>query len=331
LRWRSPGRDWSRQSPAHTLESDGFHRCARIPAPAKRAVKQVTEIALSAATLSKTQPLPENASFAAGGDDVPLTVRQAATLGCQRPNSVSLGRAKADSPSPRDGPKHPVLEIGSRALPRNIQAGGGNCQDRVNTIAPHTRARMARPYGWSIETGTEGLSGNQRTRKTGRRPSGNCGVASRPGTTRSSISSAEETTCERACGSAPQTGVLPGIRSWASAQMTLRTIFRGAFRLGFNSRPLPALLKKIGLRRRQSTRNCGPSPYAERRGSQEAASLEPMFRGRVSIEGEGPASASLYDLVRAAADRVSGARNTCATSYGSSLRRGFGCIRNSCR
>jgi excisionase family DNA binding protein len=34
---------------------------------------------MSAATLSKTQPLLENASFAAGGDDVPLTVRQAAT------------------------------------------------------------------------------------------------------------------------------------------------------------------------------------------------------------------------------------------------------------
>ena len=34
---------------------------------------------MGAATVSKTQALPENASFAAGGDDVPLTVRQAAT------------------------------------------------------------------------------------------------------------------------------------------------------------------------------------------------------------------------------------------------------------
>jgi len=34
---------------------------------------------MSAATLSKTQPLPVNASLAAAGDDVPLTVRQAAT------------------------------------------------------------------------------------------------------------------------------------------------------------------------------------------------------------------------------------------------------------
>ena len=36
-------------------------------------------LGMSAATLSKTQPFPENASFTAGGDDVPLTVRQAAT------------------------------------------------------------------------------------------------------------------------------------------------------------------------------------------------------------------------------------------------------------
>src|SRR5580700_4587955 len=32
---------------------------------------------------------------------------------------------KADSPSPRDGPQHPVLEIGVGALPRSIQTGGG--------------------------------------------------------------------------------------------------------------------------------------------------------------------------------------------------------------
>ena len=61
------------------------------------------------------------------------------------------------------------------ALPRNFQTGGGNWQDRVNTMAPYIRAKMARSYGWSIETGTESVSGNQRSRKTGRRRSGNCG------------------------------------------------------------------------------------------------------------------------------------------------------------
>jgi excisionase family DNA binding protein len=34
---------------------------------------------MSTATLSKTQPLPVNAALAGIGDDVPLTVRQAAT------------------------------------------------------------------------------------------------------------------------------------------------------------------------------------------------------------------------------------------------------------
>jgi len=35
----------------------------------------------------------------------------------QPSDRVSLGRAKADSPSPRDGSKHPVSEIGSRTIP----------------------------------------------------------------------------------------------------------------------------------------------------------------------------------------------------------------------
>jgi len=34
---------------------------------------------MSTATLSKTQPLPLNASLSAGDDELPLTVRQAAT------------------------------------------------------------------------------------------------------------------------------------------------------------------------------------------------------------------------------------------------------------
>ena len=34
---------------------------------------------MSTATLSKTQPFPFNAALAGAGDDVPLTVRQAAT------------------------------------------------------------------------------------------------------------------------------------------------------------------------------------------------------------------------------------------------------------
>jgi hypothetical protein len=43
-----------------------------------------------------------------------------------------------------------------------------------------------------------------------------------------------------------------------------------------------------GLERRDSPSGAqGPSPHAERRSSQEAASSKPMFRGGVSGEGEG--------------------------------------------
>src|SRR6266478_3988169 len=46
---------------------------------------------------------------------------------------VSLGRAEADSPSPRNGSKHPVSQIGSRNIPRIIQTGDGECLEHVNT------------------------------------------------------------------------------------------------------------------------------------------------------------------------------------------------------
>ena len=59
-------------------------------------------------------------------------------------------------------------------------------------MAPYTHAKMARFYGWSTETGTESVSGNQRSQKTGRRRSGNFGNDSKPGTTRSSMSSGKE-------------------------------------------------------------------------------------------------------------------------------------------
>src|ERR1035437_4488541 len=51
--------------------------------------------------------------------------RSRCVLGRQYPNGVSLGRAKADSPSPRDGPQHPILEMGFGALPCAVQTGRG--------------------------------------------------------------------------------------------------------------------------------------------------------------------------------------------------------------
>jgi hypothetical protein len=63
-----------------------------------------------ATTVLRTAPDRE------GGRD--LSWRQAA-------DGVSLGRAKADSPPPRDGPQHPVFEIGFASLPRAVQRRGG--------------------------------------------------------------------------------------------------------------------------------------------------------------------------------------------------------------
>ena len=60
----------------------------------------------------QTPTLQRDAAVAA--DDRPLSVREAAVFSWrQSTNRVSLGRAKADSPSPRDGPQHPVPQIGS--------------------------------------------------------------------------------------------------------------------------------------------------------------------------------------------------------------------------
>ena len=208
--------------------------------------------------------------------------RSRCVLGRQRPNSVSLGRAKADSPSPRDGPKYPIPQIGSGALPRNIQAGGGNWRDRVNTMAPYTRAKMARSYGWSIETGAESVSGNQRSQKTGRRRSGNCGNDSKPGTTRSSMSSGKENIYSSRIGRTFSSRTTPSHQSEqkrrmkrmdvrpctsrrrlvggplaTSVRMTLKIISDGDCRREFRSGPRPESFNEIGLSRRPSIRNCG--------------------------------------------------------------------------
>src|SRR5581483_2306534 len=95
----------------------------------------------------------------------------------------------------------PVPQVGSRAFPRDFQTGGGNCQDRVNTMAPYIRVKTARSYGWSIGTGTENGSGNQQTQMTGRKRSGNCASGFRPGTTRSLRSSGKESSYNLRSGS----------------------------------------------------------------------------------------------------------------------------------
>src|SRR6202041_665762 len=50
-------------------------------------------------------------------------------------NCVSLGRAKADSPSPRHGSEHPFSSIGSRNISRVLQTGDGECLEHESTTA----------------------------------------------------------------------------------------------------------------------------------------------------------------------------------------------------
>ena len=63
----------------------------------------------------------------------PLTVREAARFLGVSPQTVYLWVERKQIPSPRDGPQHPVSQIGSRALPQPLQAGGGGWHDHVST------------------------------------------------------------------------------------------------------------------------------------------------------------------------------------------------------
>jgi len=148
-------------------------------------------------------------------------------------------------------------------------------------MAPYIRATMARFYGWSSGTGTESVSGNQRSQKTGRRRSINFASGSRPGTTRSLTSSGKERNCNSRIGwstfwrttqsrqsgrkkRTKQTNVRPGISKRPLVeeqlvilrQMTSSTIFGGGFRREYNSEPPRVSFRKTCSSRRQSIRNC---------------------------------------------------------------------------
>jgi len=67
-------------------------------------------------------------------DERPVTVREAAKfLGVSLPTVYLWGRAKADSPSPRNGSKYPVPQIGSRNIPRVLRTGDGECLEHAST------------------------------------------------------------------------------------------------------------------------------------------------------------------------------------------------------
>jgi hypothetical protein len=67
-----------------------------------------------------------DAPLATVANELPIRVREAAVFLGVSPQTVYLWvERNADSPVPRDGSQHPVLEIGVGFLPRAVQTGGG--------------------------------------------------------------------------------------------------------------------------------------------------------------------------------------------------------------
>lgn len=88
---------------------------------------------------------------------------------------ISLGRAKADSPSPGDGPKHPIPQVGSGALPRKLQTRSGKWEDGVNMTGASINAPTGPFFGCGIEI--EVANGNRNPPKPliGTRRTAGCG------------------------------------------------------------------------------------------------------------------------------------------------------------
>src|SRR5712691_10003516 len=100
----------------------------------------------------------------------------------QHPNRVSLGRAKADSPSPRNGSEHPISEIGSRNIPRVFQTGDGEWLDRVSMMVCCISEVEPNSGGCGTGNGTAAAGGNLPSPKTGRKLRRNSGNGFKPGT-----------------------------------------------------------------------------------------------------------------------------------------------------
>src|SRR5229473_7118740 len=94
---------------------------------------------------------------------------------------VSLGCTKADSPSPRNGSEHPVPQVGSRAIPRVLQTGDGECLNHGSMMGLSTLARMARSGGFDIGTETGNPVESPAILRTGMRPTGNFEKGFKPG------------------------------------------------------------------------------------------------------------------------------------------------------
>src|SRR6267142_945572 len=68
----------------------------------------------------------------------------------QPTDGISLGRAKADSPSPRNGSQYPVSQIGSRNIPRVLQTGDGECLEHASTTELFINGLAPQSGGFAI-------------------------------------------------------------------------------------------------------------------------------------------------------------------------------------
>src|SRR3989454_12659301 len=80
--------------------------------------------------MSQTQILADSSHIAIAEMEQPLTVKDAARFLGVSPQTVYLWVERKQIPHLRVmGPEHPISEIGPRALPQPLQAGGGGWHD----------------------------------------------------------------------------------------------------------------------------------------------------------------------------------------------------------
>ena len=124
-------------------------------------------------------------------------------------------------------------------------------------MAPYIPATTARFYGWSIGTGTESASGNQRTQKTGRRRSENFVSGFSPGTTGFLRSSGKESNYNSRIGWIFSWRTIPGHRSGQKKPMQRTSVRPSTSKRRFGQRAVGDITAddiEHYLRRRLQTR-----------------------------------------------------------------------------
>jgi hypothetical protein len=132
--------------------------------------------------MTRTALLDGDYQVSKPNEEYPLTVREAAKyLGVSPQDRISLGRAKADSPSPRNGSEPPVSQVGYRNIPRFIQTGDGEWLDPSNTMELYIAEWGQTSGGCVTENGTAHSRESPHALQTGVKHIRNSGTGFRPG------------------------------------------------------------------------------------------------------------------------------------------------------